>query len=321
MSIVSNNIKYIRRQLGLTQEQFSRKIGIKRSLLGAYEEARANPNQENMMNIASIFGITVDQFLKTDLEKAKPAKTLDFLDIPPKPVEEIKVSQTAGDLLHQLFQPETDLSVSAKNNTAFPNPVVFEPLNKGSKNFQSFDSQNSQLFDNQPSIISKMTDKGKSASVIEWVSQTEIPNYLNSYAYPDYLSRLPALQLPLLPAGNYRAFEAGADFMLEGTTLVGQALPNWYDLKDGQPYIIVIHKKGIVYRRVYNQVKIKGVLLLTSDNPQFPPAEVPIKDVLETWEVKLFISSKIPQNQNSPVLDRLEKIVNAMQEEIRHLKQ
>ena len=51
MSIVSNNIKYLRRLNGLTQEQFARRIGIKRSLLGAYEEARANPNLENLNNI------------------------------------------------------------------------------------------------------------------------------------------------------------------------------------------------------------------------------------------------------------------------------
>jgi transcriptional regulator with XRE-family HTH domain len=48
MSIVSNNIKYLRRLNGLTQEQFARKIAIKRSLLGAYEEARANPNLTNL---------------------------------------------------------------------------------------------------------------------------------------------------------------------------------------------------------------------------------------------------------------------------------
>ncbi|MDR6805637.1 transcriptional regulator with XRE-family HTH domain [Dyadobacter sp. BE34] len=71
MSIVSNNIKYLRRLNGLTQEQFARKISIKRSLLGAYEEARANPNLTNLKNMAAAFGVSVDNLLKNDLRKLR----------------------------------------------------------------------------------------------------------------------------------------------------------------------------------------------------------------------------------------------------------
>jgi len=71
MSIVSNNIKYLRRLNGLTQEQFARRIGIKRSLLGAYEEARANPNLENLKMIAQVFGTSVDALIKTDIRKIR----------------------------------------------------------------------------------------------------------------------------------------------------------------------------------------------------------------------------------------------------------
>jgi transcriptional regulator with XRE-family HTH domain len=76
MSIVSNNIKYLRRLNGLTQEQFARKIAIKRSLLGAYEEARANPNLTNLKNMAAAFGITVDNLLKNDLRKIRETPEL-----------------------------------------------------------------------------------------------------------------------------------------------------------------------------------------------------------------------------------------------------
>jgi transcriptional regulator with XRE-family HTH domain len=36
MSLVSDNIKFLRKNDHLTQEQLAEKIGIKRSLLGAY---------------------------------------------------------------------------------------------------------------------------------------------------------------------------------------------------------------------------------------------------------------------------------------------
>ena len=41
MTLISNNIKVLRKKAGFTQEQLSAKIGIKRSVLGAYEEGRA----------------------------------------------------------------------------------------------------------------------------------------------------------------------------------------------------------------------------------------------------------------------------------------
>jgi transcriptional regulator with XRE-family HTH domain len=67
MSIVSNNIKYLRKKLGLTQEQMAEQIGIKRSLLGAYEEGRADPRLNNLMSMAKIFGVSVDVLIGKDV--------------------------------------------------------------------------------------------------------------------------------------------------------------------------------------------------------------------------------------------------------------
>ncbi len=71
MSTISENIRYMRRKLGLTQEQFSARIGIKRSLLGAYEEARAEPRLELLQEMARQFGTTVDVLIGTDLSTGK----------------------------------------------------------------------------------------------------------------------------------------------------------------------------------------------------------------------------------------------------------
>ena len=43
MTLVSNNLKILRKRNHWTQEQCADHLGIKRSLLGAYEEGRANP--------------------------------------------------------------------------------------------------------------------------------------------------------------------------------------------------------------------------------------------------------------------------------------
>lgn len=67
MSLVSQNIKHLRKRLGLTQEQFAEKIGIKRSLLGAYEEGRADPRLNNLLNMAKEFNVSVDMLISKEL--------------------------------------------------------------------------------------------------------------------------------------------------------------------------------------------------------------------------------------------------------------
>ena len=38
---LNENIRVLRKKLSLTQDQFAQQLGIKRSLIGAYEEGRA----------------------------------------------------------------------------------------------------------------------------------------------------------------------------------------------------------------------------------------------------------------------------------------
>jgi transcriptional regulator with XRE-family HTH domain len=69
MSLISDNIKYLRKKLGLTQEQFADRIGIKRSLVGAYEEGRADPRITNLINMADVFGTSVDVLINKDVSR------------------------------------------------------------------------------------------------------------------------------------------------------------------------------------------------------------------------------------------------------------
>ena len=67
MSQAGQNLKYLRKLRGWTQEEFSNKLGIKRSLIGAYEEERADPRLEVLEIIADIFKLTLDELLLKDL--------------------------------------------------------------------------------------------------------------------------------------------------------------------------------------------------------------------------------------------------------------
>ena len=70
MSIAGQNLKYLRKLRGWTQEEFAAKLGIKRSLLGAYEEERAEPRLEVLETISDMFKLTLDELLRKELGNA-----------------------------------------------------------------------------------------------------------------------------------------------------------------------------------------------------------------------------------------------------------
>ncbi|MBA2762922.1 MAG: LexA family transcriptional regulator [Segetibacter sp.] len=71
MSQAGKNLKYLRKLRGWTQEEFANKLKIKRSLLGAYEEERAEPRIEVLETLSNIFKITLDELLLKDISTAK----------------------------------------------------------------------------------------------------------------------------------------------------------------------------------------------------------------------------------------------------------
>ena len=77
--MINTNLKFCRRELALTQAQMAEKLGIKRSLVGAYEEGRAEPRLATLVNMARLFGITLDQLVTTDFSKKKNTKIIGSL--------------------------------------------------------------------------------------------------------------------------------------------------------------------------------------------------------------------------------------------------
>ncbi|MCC7401151.1 MAG: LexA family transcriptional regulator [Chitinophagaceae bacterium] len=71
MSIANKNLKYLRKQRGWTQEEFAHKLHIKRSLVGAYEEERAEPRIDILEIVCDIFKLTLDDILRKDLSDSK----------------------------------------------------------------------------------------------------------------------------------------------------------------------------------------------------------------------------------------------------------
>lgn len=392
MTLVSENIRYLRKLNGLTQEQFARKINIKRSLLGAYEEARANPNQQNMMAIARAFNTTIELLTRQDLRKLRETPNLsiplghgsaparvdgsairsdgkleadnddpfqhpDFPDIfaAPDPEPTTPAPQPLAQVLNKFYQPP-----SPREARPAPVPPIITPPVRPTAERVVPEGQSATAFQPihldgpgrspvdrlfgpsdpapvapaaapvprpapaptptfnrsypEPGAPAVVPGQSASGPAIPVIRQAQLTEYAQRYQQTDFIQQQPAMQLPHLPAGQYRAFEAGDDFAFPGALLVGQFVRNWFDIADGKFYVLLIGQQGICSRRVYNQVKVKGSLLLSADRADMPNQEVLLKDVLEVWEVCAFVSQQLPQPV--PNTDRLRQLVDELRFEV-----
>ena len=67
MSLINNNIKYLRKEKGWTQQDLADELGVKRPQIGSYEEGRADPRIQTLMKLSNLFNISIDDLLGKDL--------------------------------------------------------------------------------------------------------------------------------------------------------------------------------------------------------------------------------------------------------------
>lgn len=333
MSIVSNNIKYLRRLNGLTQEQFARRINIKRSLLGAYEEARANPNLENLKTIAQVFGTSVDSLIKTDIRKIRETPGISLSQsttgiiehsIPKNNVQPSHYSpdsrpftnssepQLVAKIVEEFFQEKEEAVIIPQRQVLQRNF-----LTENEASFQQFVDNHLHTVSNLPKNELENSSKN-AAKLTPYIKNSAVKEYLVNCQKVDYLRSLPTISLPFITSDKSRAFDMGSDFPMQNSIVVGSGISDWMDVQDGKFYILVTTQQGVIYRRVYNQVKIKGALLLSSDNPAISSFEISIKDVVEIWEVNSFISQQLPEPHIS--LERVKNIVDDLTNELDRLR-
>ncbi|MFC2152956.1 XRE family transcriptional regulator, partial [Bacteroidota bacterium] len=64
MDIIAQNIKYLRKSKGLTQDELAKNIGVNRAMIGSYEENRAVPKLSVLRDIAYFFDVSIDNLAK-----------------------------------------------------------------------------------------------------------------------------------------------------------------------------------------------------------------------------------------------------------------
>lgn len=63
---LSEKIQKLRKERGLTQEQFAEQLFVSRTAVSKWETGRGTPSMESLKQIANLFHITLDQLLSTE---------------------------------------------------------------------------------------------------------------------------------------------------------------------------------------------------------------------------------------------------------------
>ena len=60
---IAENIRFFRKQAGLTQEELAARFGSRKTLISNYEIGRNTPDIETLWELADIFDITIDDLV------------------------------------------------------------------------------------------------------------------------------------------------------------------------------------------------------------------------------------------------------------------
>ncbi|MDE7380067.1 MAG: helix-turn-helix domain-containing protein [Clostridia bacterium] len=61
---IAENIKFFRKQMGLTQEELAQKLCGKKSLISNYENGYSTPDIFTLCKLADIFDVTLDELVE-----------------------------------------------------------------------------------------------------------------------------------------------------------------------------------------------------------------------------------------------------------------
>jgi len=144
-------------------------------------------------------------------------------------------------------------------------------------------------------VLFPVTVNENNEDLIEIIPVKASAGYLEGYADPEYIEQLQKIKLPFLPTGTHRAFPIKGDSMLpvkDGAFIVAKYVEGIESVKNGRTYIVLTKDQGLVYKRLYSQIKDNNTLLLSSDNKVYNPYEIKVEDVLELWEFTCCINTQ-----------------------------
>lgn len=197
----------------------------------------------------------------------------------------IDVAKSINKSVYDLIGEPYDKSAQTTSILNEPEPTTKRP-------------QNQNLL-GLPKIVTVNEDDEE---LVPLVNVKAAAGYLNGYADPEYIEKLPTIRMPGLKGGTHRAFENSGHSMNptfhNKSILIGRWVENFDEIRDRYVYIVVTKTDGVVNKRVLNRIKERNQLVLISDNAnkrEYPNIIVDAEDILELWKVRAAFSFEFPE--------------------------
>ncbi len=233
MSFVSANMAYVRHTLGFSQNQMADKLGIKRSLLGAYEEARATPRYDVLEQLSQLSGHSV------------------------------------ADLLNKRLVPEDFRKGSKRGRPAGVRKVVEARPERGAPHMAievAFDAPGPPMVPTskvQPDFAPTLTLTVDTSGLPQagLVGYPLLAQYGRQAHLAAFIAALPSLTLPMLEQGHaYRAFE-----LEPGRIHIGKWVRNWAGIvPDAEESYVLVYADQVAL--AYAEQGPKGLSWHREDN-------------------------------------------------------
>lgn len=124
MEYIAQNIKYLRKYSGLTQEELAHNIGVNRAMIGSYEENRAVPKLTVLKDLAYFFKITIDDLIKSRLwEESNRDFFQEYIQ-----GDNLRVISTVVDITDKELITTVPIQASAGYTKGYADPDYIEEL-------------------------------------------------------------------------------------------------------------------------------------------------------------------------------------------------
>lgn len=151
--IVNKNLKHLRLKYELTQRQFAEKLGLKQSVIGAYEEERASPPLAVLLEVSGLFKVSMDVLTRIDLSRI-PEKQWKSSSAE-KEILAITVDSTGKENVELVSQKASAGYMSGYQDPEFiaELPKISMPVLPRNKTYRAFEIQGDSMLPIQPGSI------------------------------------------------------------------------------------------------------------------------------------------------------------------------
>jgi transcriptional regulator with XRE-family HTH domain len=98
MGYIGKNLRYLRQQAKLSQQNLAGELGLNRGNIASYEKGGSEPNTANLLKITRFFEVDVVDFVEQDLSQVNDSNTVVMNDAP-QPLEKIMTKPSLPELL------------------------------------------------------------------------------------------------------------------------------------------------------------------------------------------------------------------------------